>query len=192
MTIETCADLGGYFRALLLAAMRRQRVSASPETADYVAGVLVTYAARPAAEFLDKPIVRILDEALAQPEGARCVGLQTVGDSALYLSGLFGEHVERAQGATGFYVHVGSYAYREAAALARSAEGTEPVALTELGEQFPRFVDVLAEVAESQALGGVARSIVQLYDRWKNADSQRAMEEMAKRGAYPVRRGGVS
>ena len=30
MTIETCADLSGYFRALLLAAMRRQRVDASP------------------------------------------------------------------------------------------------------------------------------------------------------------------
>ncbi len=192
MTIETCADLEGYFRTLLATAMRRQRVSALPETADYVAGVLVTYAARPAAEFLDRPIVTILDEALAQPEGARGHALQAVGDGALYLSGLFGEHVERALGTTGFYVHVGSFAYREAAALAREPDGADATVLVELGEQFPRFVDVLAEVAESQALGGVARSIVQLYDRWKSADSRRAVEQMAKRGTFPGRGGGVS
>lgn len=191
MTIETCADLGDYFRSVLRAAMRRQRVSAAPETADYVAGVMVTYAARPAAEFLDKPIVMILEDALAKPEGARCLALQGVGDGALYLSGLFGEHVERAQGSTSFYVQAGSFAYREAAALARGEEGSAPVALVELGAQFPRFVDVLAEVAESQALGSVTRSIVQLYDRWKNADSQRAVEEMARRGAFPTK-GGVS
>ncbi len=191
MTIETCANLGDYFRSLLRAAMRRQRVSAAPETADYVAGVMVTYASRPAADFLDKPIVVILEDALAKPDGARCAALQSVGDGALYLSGLFGEHVERSQGSTSFYVHAGSFAYREAAALARCEEGIEPVALAELGAQFPRFVDVLAEVAESQALGSITRSIVQLYDRWKNADSLRAVEEMARRGAFPTK-GGVS
>lgn len=191
MTIETCADLGGYFRSLLRAAMERQRVRASPETADYVAGVMVTYAARPAAEFLDRPIVIILEEALAKPGSARGMALRHVGDGALYLSGLFGDHVERAQGTTSFYVHVGGFAYREAAALARSEAGTDPVALTELAEQFPRFVDVLAEVAESQSLGAVTRSIVQLYDQWKNADSQRAIHEMARRGAFPTK-GGVS
>lgn len=189
MTIETCTDLGGYFRVMLASAMRRQRVEASPETTDYVTGVLVTYAARPAAEFLDRPIVAILDEALAQPAGHRCLALQTVGDGALYLSGLFADHVERSQGTTGFYLHVGSFAYREAATLARSPEGTEPVALAELSENFPRFVDVLAEVAESSALGAVTKSVVQLYDRWKNGSSQRSLEELARRGAFPVRGG---
>lgn len=191
MTIETCADLRDYFLSALRAAMRRRRVSASPETADYVTGVLVTYAVRPAAEFLDRPIVMILEEALARPAGSRCIALQGVGDGALYLAGLFGEHVERAQGSTSFYLHAGGFAYREAAALARSEEGSEPIALAELGAQFPRFVDVLSEVAEAQALGSVTRSIVQLYDRWKNGDSQRAVEEMARRGTFPTR-GGVS
>ncbi len=192
MAIETCANLGEYFRALLHTAMRRQHVSAAPETADYVTGVLVTYAARPAAEFLDRPLVSILDEALAKPEGERFVALQTVGDGALCLSSLFGGHASRAGLDPGYYVRVGSYAYREAAALARDDEGGEPVALVELGEQFPRFVDVLSEVAEAQSLGGVTKSLVQLYDRWKQADSHRAVEEMARRGAFPARGGGVS
>ncbi len=72
----------------------------------------------------------------------------------------------------------------------REEAGTEPVALVELGEQFPRFVDVLAEVAESQALGAVTRSLVQLYDRVKNGASERAAEELARRGAFTVRGGG--
>lgn len=190
MTIETCADLGSYFRAVLDTALQRRRVRAAPETAAYVTDLLVTYAARPAAGFLDRPIVHILDEALSQPEATRGHALQTVGDGALYLSGVFAEHVEHAQGTTGFYVRIGAFAYREAAALVREEAGTEPVALVELGEQFPRFVDVLAEVAESQALGAVTRSLVQLYDRVKNGASERAAEELARRGAFTVRGGG--
>lgn len=184
-----CADLGGYFHAQLTAAMRRQRVNAAPETTHYVAGLMVTYAARRAAAFLDRPITMILDEALAQPEATRGFALQAVGDGTLYLAGLFGDHVARTQGDASFYVRAGSFAYTEAAALARNAEGGEPVALVELGAQFPRFVDVLDEVAAAQALGGVARSIVQLYDRWKNTDSVRSVEAMARRGAFPGRGG---
>lgn len=189
MTIETCADLAGYFRSLITMAMRRSRVTASPETTDYVSGVLVTFAARPAAEFLDRPIVTSFEEALSLPDPARRVALRNVGDGALCLSGLFSEHVERAVGSTSVHVHVGTVAYRQAAALTRAESEPEKIALGELGTQFPRFVDVLAEVAESQALGSVTKSLVQLYDRCKNADSLRAAEEMARRGAFPARGG---
>lgn len=192
MTIETCVDLGDYFRSLLLAAMRNQRVTAAPETEHYVTGVLVTCAVRQQADFLDRPLVMILDEALAAPTPTRGVALQSVGNGALCMSGLFSDNVARRQLDPGLYVRVGSFAYREAAALARDAAGTEPVALVELGEQFPRFVDVLSEVAEAQALGAVTKSIVALYDRFKRADSQRAAEEMARRGTFPARGGGVS
>ncbi len=189
MTIETCADLAGYFRSLVAMAMRRQRVSASPETTDYISGVLVTFAARPAAEFLDRPIVTSFEEAIAMPGSARRVALQSVGDGALCLSGLFSEHVERAVGSTRVHVHVGAVAYHQAAELPRDEGAPEPVALEELSAGFTRFVDVLAEVAESQALGGVTKSIVQLYDCCKNSNSLRAAEEMARRGTFPAKGG---
>ena len=188
-SIKACNDLGSYFRALITAAMERQRTSAAPETADYVAGLMVTYAGRRAAEFLDRPIVVMLDEALAGSTGTKLQRLQTVGDGALYLAGLFGDHVERAQGDVSFYVHAGSFAYKHAAAILEVEVGSSPVALVELGENFPKFVDVLAEVAESSALGAVTKSVVQLYDRWKHGASERAFEEMVRRGVFPARVG---
>lgn len=189
-TIETCSDLGDWFEGLVITAMRKRRVRAAPETASYVAGVLATCSARAEAPFLDRPLVVLLDEALAAPAHARGPALLAVGDGALCLSGLFGDHATRHQVDAGLYARMGSFAYREAAALARAPEGSEPVALAELGEQFPRFVDVVAEVAEAQCLGAVTKSIVALYDRWKGAGSERAAEALCLRGVFPVKDGG--
>jgi hypothetical protein len=191
-TIETCTDLGDWFEGLVITAMRKRRVRAAPETASYVAGVLVSCSARAEAPFLDRPLVILLDEALGAPAHARCAALQSVGDGALCLSGLFAEHAARRQVDAGLYARVGSFAYRAAAELAREPAGGEPVALAELSEQFPRFVDVVAEVAEAQGLGAVTKSIVALYDRWKGAGSARAAEDLARRGCFPTREGGSS
>ncbi len=188
MTIEACADLGGFFRGLLLDAMRRRRVASDPETTEYVTGVLVTYAAPGAVEALRRPLVLGLDEALRAPRPRAANALCEVGDAALCMAGLFPAHVERSQGTLGLTVRVGRIAYREAAAAARD-EGTEAPVIERLGEEFPRYVDVLAEVAEASALGAVARSVVQLYDRWKTAESERALEELCRRGVFPGRGG---
>lgn len=189
MTIEACSSLQGYFRGVVAEALRVARVEADPATREYVTELLVTYAGRGAAEFLDRPIVLLLDEALAVPEGARIVRLQAVGDGALFLTGLFSDHMDRAGLDPALYVTMGRWAYRTAAATVEKTAGTPPVALAELAERFPVFVDVLAEVAESSALGSVTKSVVQLYDRWKNGGSHRALEALAKRGAFPVASG---
>lgn len=191
-TIETCSDLSDWFEGLVITAMRKRRVRAAPETASYVAGVLATCSTRAEAPFLDRPLVVMLDDALATSPSTRCAALLAVGDGALCLSGFFADHAARHQVDAGLYARVGSFAYREAAALAREPEGAAPVALTELGEQFPRFVDVVAEVAEAQCLGAMTRSIVSLYDRWKHAGSERAAEELARRGVFPLKEGGTS
>jgi hypothetical protein len=188
MTIEACEDLGNWFRSVVSSAMRRRGVEAEPETTEYVSGLLVHCAGSGARDFLDQPMAQVLHEALDCAPGMRLVRLQRVGDGSLCLAGLFGSHVEASQLDPGYYVTLGRFAYREAAALARS-HGGEPVALQELGEQFPRFVDVLSEVAEGAALGSVARSVVQLYDRFKRGGSQKALEELARRGVFPGRPG---
>lgn len=186
MTIEACADLGGFFREVVSTAMERQKVEAEPETCAYVTAMLVNYSGRQAAEFLDKPMVMILDEAMAAGPGTRLLGLQSVGDGALCLTGLFGEHLARAKIDPGYYVHLGRFAYLEAAGIARKTAGSDPVALIELGENFPKFVDVLTEVAESAALGSVTKSLVQLYDRYKSAGSLRSLDAMARLGVFPA------
>lgn len=185
MPIEACDDLGQFFRDLVTRALNHQRVDAEPATADYVTGLLVHCADPSQHARMDRPLVHILDEALHAGAGHRLDAFLVAGDAALTRLGMFPGAVDR-DAVTGLYVRVGAFAYREAAQLARSEAGTEPVALAELSEQFPRFVDVVAEVAESASLGAVCRDVVTLYDRWKSGQSQRALDLLVKQGMFPT------
>jgi hypothetical protein len=184
MTIETCSSLENFFHNELTTAMRRQKVMVTAGVMRHVAGVLVQYASRTAASLLDHSVVVCLNEALESPASQRGARLQTVGDGVLYLTGMFGDHVAHVQGGVGFYVHAGSMAYAQAAKVGHMSE-----ALSELSEKFPQVVDVLTEVAVAQSLGSVTKSLVQLYDRCKNANSHAAATEMARRGTFPGRGG---
>jgi hypothetical protein len=185
MAIEPCTDLRDFFRRQLTTAFTRRRLDARPETRDYIAGVLVDCGHHPPP--LSEPLVVSLSEALSSAAPARLPLLLRTGDAALCLAGLFAPHVERTQGSLALYVHVGSLAYQHAAEATRQSEGEVPAAaLVELGNGFPRFVDALQEVAESSALGAVTRDLVRLYDRMKCAGSERAAEELARRGVFPA------
>lgn len=184
MKIEPCSDLRGFFRGALGAALARRRLAARPETQDYVAGVLVQAATQPPDALLGEPLVLALDKALAGDPTLRLHRLQTTGDAALCLAGVFAPHVERTQGSLALYVRVGEIAYQSAAEVAREIEVAPAPALAELGAAFPRFVDVLHEVAAASALGAVARDVVRLYDRARNAGSALAAEELGRQGLF--------
>lgn len=190
MPIETCADLGAFFRAELSEALRQRRARLEPETSDYLVELLAQCATTSGGALLEGSLVLRLDEALAQAPTGRLGALVGVGDAALCRSGLFRAREEEAVGGLGLCVTLGGYAYREAVALARSTHGSAPVALHELGERFPQVIDVVAEVAESSALGVVTRDLVKLYDRWRAAGSSRALEALALQGLFPGRAGG--
>jgi len=190
MTIETCADLGVFFREELTEAMRQRRARLEPETTEYVAALMARCALADRAHLLEGSLVLMLDEALGRGRGGRLEGLQGVGDAALCRSGLFRAREEDPEaGGLGLCVTLGAFAYREAAVLARTVTPGEPVALVELADRFPQVVDVVAELAESSALGAVTRDLVKLYDRWRDAGSDRALEALAQQGIFPGRGG---
>lgn len=155
MTIEACADLRGFFQGMVLEAMRRRRVGAEAETAEYVTDLLVACAGTDGAALLDRPLVWMLDDAMACEDGVRMHALCATGDAALARSGLFA-----APDDVGYLTEVGKFAYRGAAAEAQRTGGGSPVALVELGEKFPEFVEVLAEAS---ALGDVTKALVRRY-----------------------------
>ncbi|MBL8601213.1 MAG: hypothetical protein JNK72_04765 [Myxococcales bacterium] len=182
MSIECCQDLGGYFLSVVDDAARVRRVSLSAPTRAYVAEVLAACAGPGASERLGASLVLQLEQAL-RPETARDVGqaeaLRSVGDAALCRSGLFVGDAPLA-----VCVRVGQFAYREAALR---SHGPRVEALETLGREFTQVVDVVAEVAEATALGAVTRDLVRLYDRWREADSARALERLQAQGLFPLK-----
>ena len=155
MAIEACADLRGFFQGMVREAMRRQGVGAEAETAEYVTDLLVTCASVDGAALLERPLVWMLDDAIDCEAAARMHALCATGDAALARSGLIAAPDEVA-----YFTEVGRFAYRGAAAEAQRASGEAPVALAELGERFPMFVEVLAEAS---ALGDVTKALVRRY-----------------------------
>src|SRR5262249_9756418 len=151
-----------FFRMAIGDAITRRAVRAEAATTDYLANVLVTFAHADRTPLLERSLVLTLDDALSRTAGEQFVELQTVGDCALYLVSFFPDHLARAGLDASLYLNVGAFAYGRAADIAREAGTREPTVLVELNEKFPRFVDVLGEVAESSALGTVTKNIVQL------------------------------
>lgn len=167
MAIEACADLRGFFQGMVIEAMRRRALGAEAETTEYVTDLLVTCAGADGAALMERPLVWMLDEAMACEDGVRMHALCATGDAALARSGLFAVPDD-----VGYLTEVGSFAYRGAAAEAQRVGSEAPVALVELGERFGAFVEVLAEAS---ALGDVTRTLVRRYAAQKADQPKRCL-----------------
>ncbi len=186
MTIETVPSLMRFFRLRVDETVSRRAIDADDASRDYLAQLLETVGTGSGADLFDGSLVLRLDDALGRGPGDQIVALQSVGDAALYLVSFFPEHIARAGLDAGLYINVGRFAYGRAAGILTVRSGNARNVLTDLGQRFGTYADVLADIAQSSALGGVTRDVVRLFDRWKQTGSTVALEAMARIGAFPA------
>ena len=94
--LELAADLRGFFQPALQTALTERRVQASEPTAHYLVALLVDFA-HPgglATETLERPLPVLLEQALNAAGHERFERLRCLGDSVLYTSGFFLDHLE--------------------------------------------------------------------------------------------------
>src|SRR5262249_26354784 len=122
--------------------------------------------------------------------------LRALGDGVLYATGFFGDHVLKGTD-RGYVLSVGSTAYDHASAMLRMAARSDaanqaPDVLAELATKFERFVQVLADVADSTIASSARdeQSVVKLYERWMKTGSSRLAQELGARGIVPTRGAG--
>ncbi len=197
MTIETKARIGEFFLESVEAACKNQRVDASQVAQAYVAGLLEDFV-RPDAhgtlrETLDRSLTLVLDEAMQLAPGERFERLKGLGDGTLYVSGFFGEHLERRGVDDGFVASIGGYAYRSAASMLRpgAAAGSGFGDLfRELAERFAVLVEVIAEIAERTTLASRSPAgTLRLYEKWLRTGNERLGRELAAHGLAPLKPG---
>lgn len=196
MSILMTSDVTGFFHDAVDEAFSAQRVSASTGARAYLVGVLVDFASRGGAETtLNRPVTFLLDEALSAPVAERFEKLKGLGDSSLYVTGLFQEHLEARGVDVGYVSRVGATAYNSASVLLHKGDGQGSGIdlFAELAESFQRLVIVLREVADTIFSGGQdAGSVLRLYERWQKTGSDRLGRALAERGLMPVKAtGGV-
>ncbi len=176
--------LTDFFRELIRGAMRSQEVTTSEHAECYLVGLLEQFA-RPKPDWQQRPLAIDFLESFHADDSARRVGkLRQVGDTALFLSGIFMEHLERQLVSAEYYMSLGRSAYGH---LASTPVGTSkpPAVFAEMAERFPDLVRVLTEVSFEQIFRS-DRQTVRAYSRWLHTGSQRDARWLIRRGVLPV------
>jgi hypothetical protein len=180
-----------FFREQLEKAMEHQHVSTSAFTEYYLVSLL-TGAIKdglPAQEpgFDETPLALMYIRAVQASRYERARLLRGLGDWALFVSGFFGDSLDRKVVDLDYYRALGGYAY---ARLSRESDPLVfgPDVFSELSQRFTQFSDLLAEISENTRLSS-PQSILRLYERWLQTGSRRAAVLLAERGITPLKCG---
>lgn len=176
-------------------ALVEQGVETTEPTAHYLVALLTDFAHpdKLASESMDRPLPFLLDEALSAMGHERFERLRSLGDTVLYTTGFFSDHLEVRGVAFSYVSAVGARAYDGAASMlgrASQPEATAPTLFRELAENFERFARVLSTLAEGlmvTSAQGSDRAVLRLYERWLRSGSSHLAAALAARGVAPVR-----
>src|SRR5262249_54726054 len=134
----------------------------------------------------DSPLALKLATAVYASPDERARHLKEVGDTSLYVSGFFGESLNRKLVDVDYYIQLGGSAYGQRAQSCRGCRrwGGFGGVYAGLGAKLGGFVDVLAEVSE-QPSADTPQALVQLYQRWRRTGAEWMERRLRERGVLP-------
>lgn len=109
--------------------------------------------------------------------------LKKLGDRSLYISGFFGDSLQRKLVDVDYYAGIGGAAYAHLADAVRE-EVLSSVYRT-FSERFIDYVDVLTYISQ-QSLVHTDSSLLRLYDRYMRTGSELAREKLIEMGVLTV------
>jgi hypothetical protein len=173
-----------WFREMVADALSHRRIKIQEVTEFYLVNLLAGFLAteRLFVEDADgtvtaEPLALILLRAVEADRRMRAAHLRRLGDTALFVSGFFGDSLARSLVDVDYYIAMGGRAY---GALADSERGQDAL-FEELSTRFGDFVDLFAEIAELSDLRS-NRGLVRLYERFLATRSERVAQRLRERG----------
>jgi hypothetical protein len=175
-----------WFREMVGDALSHRRLAIQEETEFYLVNLLAGFLERERlfveeedGSVTAEPLALVLLKALQGDRRTRVAGLRRLGDTALFVSGFFGDSLARSTVDVDYYISMGERAYD---ALARTERGVGLDALYgELAARFVQFVDLFAEIAELSDLRS-NRGLLRLYERFLATRDARVAERLRERG----------
>lgn len=190
----TNTSIKEFFHDSVNQAISNQHIEVSAETVFYLVNLLTVYSR--SEHLFDKtengidlkPLALIYADAVNQSntlERARL--LQRLGDTALFIAGVFTGSLNRKVVDVDYYIAMGGNAYSTVSETLRGAynNGSVKSLFDELTEKFTEFVDVLNEVSENANLS-TNSDILRLYEIWIRTGSKRAAGQLRRLGIEPV------
>lgn len=159
MDVTLAASVDEFFHEVVTDALSAVDLSASEPAGWYLVGLLGDMTR---TRLTDEPLGPKLARAEGEP-AERVRTLKHVGDTSLYVAGFFAESLTRSLVGVDYYVGLGQSAYAQ---LAKSLGGQRQLTVVyeELADNFPKFVDVIAEVRKRTDFA--TPDIGRLYEMW--------------------------
>lgn len=176
------STLTALFRDLVRSAMAAQQVESSETTEFYLVHLLEAFVRPDRADLLDPPLALDYLEAQHLPGLQRYEKLKRVADTALFVTGVFVDCLDRSLVGPEYYEALGRNAYARLSTQGSRAGLAELFA--ELAGRFPEFVRVLTEIS-AQELFRREQDTVRLYKRWLHTGGQREADLLVRRGIIP-------
>ena len=173
-----------WFREMVADALSHRRLEVQEVTEFYLVNLLAGFLERERL-FVEQedgsvraePLAVILLQALQSDRRKRVATLRRLGDTALFVSGFFGDSLARTNVDVGYYISMGERAY---GTLAETERGLDDL-YGELASRFGQFVDLFAEIAELSDLKS-NRGLVRLYERFLATRDERVARQLRDRG----------
>ena len=179
--VET-GSLTVLFHRLVRSALASQQVSVSEITEVYLVQLLEGFA-RPRGDLLDPPLAIDYLKAFHLPASQRYEKLKRVADTALFITGIFVDSLERTLVGPEYYAAIGRTAY---ARLSTDTLRTGVATLFgELAGRFPEFVRVFMEISD-QELFRREQDTIRIYKRWLVTRGEREAALLMRHGLTPI------
>ncbi|HYD50352.1 MAG TPA: hypothetical protein VEB21_18490 [Terriglobales bacterium] len=177
------ANLTEFFRDLLREAMRSQAVDSSEDTEFYLVKLLESFI-KPDHDWLDRPLALEFLESFHSPDRLRYGKLKRVGDTTLFLSGIFMESLHRKVVGPDYYISLGRSAYEQLSGLSAELGAHVGDSFAELADRFTDYVRVLAELSLEQMFQGDATAL-RVYTRWLYTRGENDRRWLTRHGIIP-------
>ncbi len=181
-----------YFTTLVREGLEQRRIKTYPHVETYLVSLLQHYL--DARNLFDdekyelgrrppQTLAEMLLMANAAESHVKVEMLKKLGDRSLYISGFFGDSLNRKMVDIDYYADMGGTAYASLAGVTRE-DGLAKV-YTIFSQRFMDFVDVLTVISHASQIRS-NESILRLYERYLRTGSELAKEKLIEMGVLTV------
>jgi hypothetical protein len=180
-----------FFAETVSDAFEKRRMKTGPLVRTYIVDLLEYYV--PTANFFDeidssgRQTRKTLAETFLKAQNAdpqtRLELLKRLADRSLYISGFFGDSLQRKLVDVDYYADMGGTAYGSLAGFVREENLAE--VFRELSRRFLEFADVLTYISSRAAVTN-EENIMRLYETYSRTGSNLAREKLIEKGLIAV------
>src|SRR6266849_5239238 len=190
--VLSAQSIHDFFRELLSLAIENQRARVQQATELYLANLLSGFLQTESllvrgedGSLHRRPLALLLKEALEEEGAARARALRRLGDTSLFVSGMFSESLSASLVDVQYAIAMGSRAYDALGEVAARHGRGERSIWEELSAKFSQLVEVLNEVSErTQATTNAG--LLRIYEKWIKTGSPRVATLLSERGVPAV------